>query len=1080
MFCSALARLFSSRRRPLNIKASPQRHRFTPRLDALEDRTVPSTLTVLNNLDHGSGSLRDTIAAAHSGDIIDFANSVHAITLTTGELEISKNLDIEGPGAALLTISGGDLSRVFHIEIGNSVTLANLTIADGQASGPLPASMVGVFSGTGTGAGGGGGILNEAGARLTLNNDTVSDNQAIHGPSPLAFTVVGGGLLNLGTATVQGCTFLDNHAEGGNALDNIGGSAGGAIDNFGGPGGGATFTAANCAFSNNSAVAAGGGDFFGIGGALEFNAGLNLYDPTQAQASTLGATLTNCTFVNNLATGGPNAIADGGAIVMEGVGLKMTLVGCTINGNRSVGGGGGDGITTGDSEAVGGGIVSAAGTLNIVGCTVTNNLALAGNNGIISDGDTLASGAFGGGIENNFDNVLNISNSFIANNTAQGGATDQGPGGDALGGGISNSPSATMVMTNCIVASNSAIAGQGGPGVNTQLGSAQAGFAFGGGVDTSRSSTATIRSSTITGNQAVGGAGGGSNNGGEGLGGGLGVGWGTLVGFSPDDSQLTLLNSVVSNNQAVGGAAGLCASGGTALGGGLAIDPGCIVTVNNSKIQYNTANGSQSSVGQANGGGGIDNAGTLTLTNSSLAGNQAITTAGNDVLGGGLLNNQGKATIEGTTFSGNAALGGGSSSFFSGSAGGGIDNYEGASLSIDNSTFQNNEAISAGDASGDFFYATGGAIEEDAGVINNNPSTSTVTNSTFSNNLATGGFGVIGQGGAIIIQSANTSTPGLVTMNVVDCVVTGNRAVGGGGGDGVTSGDSQGIGGGIYTYGGAIMNITSCTIGSNEALGGSGALINSNDPYAGAGFGGGIENNFNCTLNISDSVITNNVTNGGATLAGPGSIAVGGGISNSPHATMTMTNCVVTNNSAIAGHGGPGVNTALGSVQAGFAFGGGVDTSNNGSSATIIDSLISGNQAIGSVGGGGNTGGNGYGGGLSVGFVTLFGMTDGSQLTVIDSIVSGNLAQGGTGGAGANGGDGLGGGLYVAATGSATVTDSVITGNDADGGAKGKGSHVGQGYGGGVAYVGSFIKDALTVIDHNDATTSGDNLYEQP
>ncbi len=37
--------------------------------EQLEDRTVPSTLTVLNNLDSGAGSLRDTIRQANSGDI---------------------------------------------------------------------------------------------------------------------------------------------------------------------------------------------------------------------------------------------------------------------------------------------------------------------------------------------------------------------------------------------------------------------------------------------------------------------------------------------------------------------------------------------------------------------------------------------------------------------------------------------------------------------------------------------------------------------------------------------------------------------------------------------------------------------------------------------------------------------------------------------------------------------------------------------------------------------------------------------------------------------------------------------------
>src|SRR5262245_65565453 len=54
-------------------------HRIVPRLEVLEDRTVPSTLTVTNNLDTGvagDGSLRGQIAAAQSGDTLNFAGSL--------------------------------------------------------------------------------------------------------------------------------------------------------------------------------------------------------------------------------------------------------------------------------------------------------------------------------------------------------------------------------------------------------------------------------------------------------------------------------------------------------------------------------------------------------------------------------------------------------------------------------------------------------------------------------------------------------------------------------------------------------------------------------------------------------------------------------------------------------------------------------------------------------------------------------------------------------------------------------------------------------------------------------------------
>src|SRR5262245_11051014 len=84
----------------------PRSHRFVPGLEALEDRTVPSTLTVTSTADSGAGSLRAAIADAQSGDQIVFDHDLsgQTITLTSGELAITKNLDIEGLGADQLIV----------------------------------------------------------------------------------------------------------------------------------------------------------------------------------------------------------------------------------------------------------------------------------------------------------------------------------------------------------------------------------------------------------------------------------------------------------------------------------------------------------------------------------------------------------------------------------------------------------------------------------------------------------------------------------------------------------------------------------------------------------------------------------------------------------------------------------------------------------------------------------------------------------------------------------------------------------------------------------------------------------------
>src|SRR5437588_7243426 len=107
-----------------NTRPAGRRAGVRPQLEALEARAVPATLLVSNNLDHGAGSLRQAISDAGSGDTIHFAPSVHAITLSSGELDVMKSLTLAGPGASHLSISGNDASRVFNIASGATVTLS--------------------------------------------------------------------------------------------------------------------------------------------------------------------------------------------------------------------------------------------------------------------------------------------------------------------------------------------------------------------------------------------------------------------------------------------------------------------------------------------------------------------------------------------------------------------------------------------------------------------------------------------------------------------------------------------------------------------------------------------------------------------------------------------------------------------------------------------------------------------------------------------------------------------------------------------------------------------------------------------
>jgi hypothetical protein len=300
---------------------------FRPQVESLEDRWMPSTLTVLNNLDSGAGSLRADIAAANPGDTIVFAPSLNGqtITLTSGELDISKNLTIQGPGAGQLTISGnyhapaplhpyGSGYRVFEVD-GVTATIAGLTISNGFTL----ANYLG--SGDGGGilnhgghltvnsctlsnnrASAGGGIYNDWGSSLILNGSTLTNNQFLNAESG-----GGGAIFNAHTAsaTVTASTLSGNHGPQyqGNVLWNGGHYYdGGAIYN------GGSMTLAATTITNNRDYAWGGGIYEDVYASLSIlnKSNVSYNNPGGDVFVALGAghiTISNDSYVRTLLHG---------------------------------------------------------------------------------------------------------------------------------------------------------------------------------------------------------------------------------------------------------------------------------------------------------------------------------------------------------------------------------------------------------------------------------------------------------------------------------------------------------------------------------------------------------------------------------------------------------------------------------------------------------------------------------------------------------------------------------------------------------------------------------------------------------
>jgi CSLREA domain-containing protein len=420
----------------------------------------------------GACTLRAAIQEANAlagNDMIVLPAGVFRLTLVgagedaaaTGDLDILQSVDVSGAGPDATIIDGLGADRVFHVLGSSTLTLSNLTVRNGDATGSA-----------------GGGVFLIGPAPLMLSNVNFEDNHADTG---------GAVMVANGEVTVSGSTFERN----------ISGAGAGIFK-----AGTGFLTIAGSTFSENHSTGAGGAVYYGSMPAAsvsdsQFTGNTSAVGGALFLGGPTGFTLSGSHFDSSSSTG------PGGAVYYGGTG-PVSVDTSTFTGGASNGPGGGAFISTdgpltvsasefSDNSAAGpgGGLYASltSGAITVTDTPFRRNAVLTGP---------------GGGLFTTTTGALVLSNVEASDNAAGG-----------PGGGVFASGNASVAVSAAHVVGNSAIGGPGGGmfesavvGDTTIDGSTFDGnAAFGslaGGLYVSQGGVLTLRGSTFSANQATG------------------------------------------------------------------------------------------------------------------------------------------------------------------------------------------------------------------------------------------------------------------------------------------------------------------------------------------------------------------------------------------------------------------------------------------------------------------------------------------------------------------------------------------------------------------------------------------------
>lgn len=108
---------------------------FVTEYPEYEQHTLEHAYLVTNTNDSGAGSFRNMVECALSGSTIHFAQGVmnQTVNLTSGVIDIDKDLTIEGLGMTSLVLSGNNSSAIFHILPEYDLMLKDIALKNAHA-----------------------------------------------------------------------------------------------------------------------------------------------------------------------------------------------------------------------------------------------------------------------------------------------------------------------------------------------------------------------------------------------------------------------------------------------------------------------------------------------------------------------------------------------------------------------------------------------------------------------------------------------------------------------------------------------------------------------------------------------------------------------------------------------------------------------------------------------------------------------------------------------------------------------------------------------------------------------------------